>query len=578
MALTVAYEGLGVIANADQVTDDTGGLGTGDWGELGAGYIDVNPDVYLYGSASMGSQYASKVGYSYFDRVTPINFDSTWAGNFIYMWINISAKGAFTTADSFCVRIGTSNSANYNDYFLANKNDSNGWAGGWKLFVIDPTKTRTSGNGTLDLTSVRYFGNYIATDVSVRADSIWWSQMAVAKGLRILGTSTSGWADAVAYCTDYSNRAWGVLQQREGIYFVYGGLWIGSSTASTATSFVTAGRVIQFGVSEYRNASTNWVTSYPNTANTLVIEDQNGYETIFQDGEIVGSDAGRSGSQFIGDPNSTISMTLYSGNDASSVTKLYGTTFKDIKGTIILGSNTSNQYFSNTFQGCGVMTLGTSSVQNTLFIGQLGLITAGGGVLKNCNFISATVPVALLWDVAVAPGGNLDGTAFYSTGTGHAIELGTNCPSSITLNNMAFNDYGADDTTNAAIYNNSGKAIEISLVGTSQPTVRNGGGASTTFPSSIELKMIVKNEAGVGINGALAFIDDNDETPYIMNTVTAQDAGVDGVAKVTHTEGPVTGARWRVRKYGYKNFKQLIDIEGINISLPVTLVVDPQQT
>ena len=399
MALTIAYEGLGVIANADLLTNDTGGLGTGDWGELGTGSIGTNPDVYLYGTGSIGSQYASKVGYSYFDRVTPINFSTTWAGNFVYMWINISAKGAFTTADSFAVRIGTTASANYNDYFIANKNDSNKWAGGWKLFVIDPTKVRTSGNGTLDLTSVQFFGNYIATDVSVRADSIWWSQMAVAKGLRITGTSTTGWAEAVAYCTDYASRAWGVLQDREGIYFVYGGLWIGTTatTGSLNTSFVTAGRVIQFGKSEYRNAATNWVTSYPDTANTMVVQDSSAYSTIFQDGVIVGTDSGRSGSQFIGDPNSTISMTLYSGNHASSVTKLYGSTLKDIKGTIILGNNTANQYFSVTFQGCGAMTLGTSSVQNTLFVSGLGLVTYGGGVLKNCSFISSTVSPALSW-------------------------------------------------------------------------------------------------------------------------------------------------------------------------------------
>jgi len=571
MALTIGYEGLGVIANADQVTNDTGGLGTGDWGELGAGYIDVNPDVYLYGSASMGSQYASKVGYSYFDRVTPINFSTTWAGNFIYMWINISAKGAFTTADSFCVRIGTSNSANYNDYFIANKNDSNGWAGGWKLFVIDPTKTRTSGNGTLDLTSVQFFGNYIATDVSVRADSIWWSQMAVAKGLRILGTSTSGWADAVAYCTDYTNRAWGVLQEREGIYYVYGGLWIGSSTASTATSFVTAGRVIQFGISEYRNAATDWVTSYPDTANALVIQDQNGYATIFTDGVIVGSDAGRSGSQFIGDPNSTISMTLYSGNDASSVTKMYGTTFKDIKGAITLGDNTANQYFSDTFQGCGVMTLGTSSVQNSLFVSGLGLVTYGGGILKNCSFISSTVPVALSWNQAIDTNTKLDGTLFSSGGTGHAIEFGSNTPASLTFNNMTFTGYGANETTDAAIYNNSGKAVEISLNGTAQPTVRNGGGASTTFPSSITLKIAVKDIDGDPMVGVRCYIDDQNISPFILDDVT----DAQGEASTSYTGSPVSNATWRVRKYGYLPFQQLVSIGSVDITLPVTLIDDP---
>jgi len=270
-------------------------------------------------------------------------------------------------------------------------------------------------------------------------------------------------------------------------------------------------------------------------------------------------------------------MTLYTGNHASSVTKLYGSTLKDIKGTIILGNNTANQYFSDTFQGCGVMTLGTSSVQNTLFVSQLGLVTYGGGVLKNCSFISSTVSPALSWNENINTDGKLDGTLFSSSGTGHAIEFGANTPASLTFNNLTFTGYGANGTTDAAIHNNSNKAIAISLNGTTQPTVLNSGSSTTTFPSSITLKMIVKNEAGTGINGAFAYIDDNDETPFIMNTQTAQDAGVDGVAKVTHTTGPVTGARWRVRLYGYKNFKQIIDIESSDITLPITLVVDQQQ-
>jgi len=400
--------------------------------------------------------------------------------------------------------------------------------------------------------------------------------MAVAKGLRITGTSTAGWAEAVAYCTDYTNRAWGVLQEREGIYFVYGGLWIGTTatTGSLNTSFVTAGRVIQFGKSEYRNAATNWVTSYPDTANTIVVQDSSAYSTIFQDGVIVGTDNGRSGSQFIGDPNSTISMTLYSGNHASSVTKLYGSTLKDIKGTIILGANTANQYFSDTFQGCGIMTLGTSSVQNTLFVSQLGLITYGGGVLKNCSFISSTLPVALYWNQNLETDGKLDGILFSSSGTGHAIEFGPNTPSSLTFNDLVFTGYGADETADAAIYNNSGKAIAISLFGTTEPTVRNGSGASTTFPSSITLKITVKDESGTPMQGVRCYIDDQNQSPYILDDITNEE----GEASTSYTEGPVSNATWRVRKYGYYPFQQLVSIGGEDITLPVTLVADPLQT
>ena len=575
MALTIIYEGLGVIANADLMTNDTGGLGTGDWAELGTGSIGTNPDVYLRGAMSIGNQYASKLGYSYFDRVTAMDFNATYAGQFLYLWINISAKGAFKTGNSFMIRLGGANNTTLRDFLIANKTDANGWSGGWKLFVIDPAKLGSvADTGSYNINNIRFIGTLIDTDVSVRADSIWFSQFAVAKGLRITGTSSGGWAEAVAYCNDFANRAWGVLQEREEIYYIYGGIWIGTTatSASVNTEISTASKVLQFGMSEYYYGGA-WVTSYPNTANTLVMQDSSVYSTIFTDGVIVGTEAGRSGSVFIGDPNSTISMTLYSGNHANSVTKMYGTTFKDIKGTIVLGANSANEYFSNTFQGCGVMTLGTSSVKNSLFVSQIGLITAGGGYVKNCSFISATVAVALNWNIASNTSALLAGTLFSSGGTGHAIELGPNCPSAITLTNMTFTGYGSAGTSNAAIYNNSGKAIAITLVGTTEPTVKNGVDASTTFPSSITLMISVKDEAGNPMVGVRCYIDDNNQSAFILDDVTDGS----GEASVQHTAGPVANATWRVRKYGYFMFQQIVDIESAAITLPVTLTVDPLQ-
>lgn len=45
MALTITYDGYGVVANADAVTNDTGGSGTGDWRELGGGTFSYNTDT-----------------------------------------------------------------------------------------------------------------------------------------------------------------------------------------------------------------------------------------------------------------------------------------------------------------------------------------------------------------------------------------------------------------------------------------------------------------------------------------------------------------------------------------------------
>lgn len=228
---------------------------------------------------------------------------------------------------------------------------------------------------------------------------------------------------------------------------------------------------------------------------------------------------------------------------------------------------------NSNFISYGAISLGTSAITGCSFIGGTGLLTLGGGLFTGCKVISSTAAVAAFWNVAVDTNGKLDGTAFTSAGTGHAIELGPNCPAAITFKNMAFNSYGADTTTDAAIYNNSGKAIAISLIGTTQPTVRNGSGASTTFPSSITLKIAVKDVNGDPMVGVRCYIDDQNVSPFILDDVT----DVNGEASVVHTAGPAAGATWRVRKYGYHFFQQLVSIGSVDITLPVTLTADPLQ-
>ena len=66
---------------------------------------------------------------------------------------------------------------------------------------------------------------------------------------------------------------------------------------------------------------------------------------------------------------------------------------------------------------------------------------------------------------------------FSSAGTGHAIYITT--PGSYTLTNMSYSGYGADGTTDAVVYNNSGGLVTLTISGGSSPTVRNGTGAST---------------------------------------------------------------------------------------------------
>jgi hypothetical protein len=121
---------------------------------------------------------------------------------------------------------------------------------------------------------------------------------------------------------------------------------------------------------------------------------------------------------------------------------------------------------------------------------------------------------------------NIDGIAFTSDGTGHAILLTTSgAQGSYDFNNFTFSGYGADATLNAAVYNDSGGAVTINVLGGDTPTVRNGTGASTIINNSVTVTV-----DGVAEGTAIKVVAD--ET---AGTVTAGDTLSQGLADNTGT-------------------------------------------
>ena len=169
---------------------------------------------------------------------------------------------------------------------------------------------------------------------------------------------------------------------------------------------------------------------------------------------------------------------------ANGVVKSAGTVQGDL---VVTGNAGSLAVESTTLSALRVVTLTAGATLTECLVAGCGLITAGGGALLDCSVIDATGTAALLWDTATDPNGKLDGTAFTSGGSGHAIQFGPNTPgdpTEISLSGVTFSGYGAADTTDAAIYNNSGKHLIINIIGGgTTPTVLNGSGASTTIVS-----------------------------------------------------------------------------------------------
>lgn len=271
MALTISING-SIVAYADGATTDTGG---GAWGELGAGTVGDNPDVYLYGSNSFASKYASKSGRTYYQDDT--TRDYTVANNeLMYVLVNIQSNGAFrayatgTFSGSFNLIAGSSTGDLYH-WNVAAKGASNGWTGGWKAFVIDPNiTTGTEVEGTPNLAAVNTYGVWIDTDVSVRADSVFQSMIISATGATVVGSPTltgGGFDELAAWCTDYTQRAFPLIEVRGSTYFQKGGIVVGDGL--TGTVFSARGNTVECEESSFFNG-TAWVSTYPATANYLV--------------------------------------------------------------------------------------------------------------------------------------------------------------------------------------------------------------------------------------------------------------------------------------------------------------------
>ena len=527
MALTITYDGFGVVANADGVTDSAGGA----WAELGGGTIGLNPDVYLYGSGSIGSKYASKSGFTYFTATTPLNFTTTEAGQLIYMWINIQSASAFATLanDGFHIVIG-SDTSNYYKFPIVGSDEANGWAGGWKLFVCDISLGQVIGS-PVD-SAIDTFGVWIDTIVSVRADSIFQSQIFCAHGLKVEGTSSTAYADIVTWCEDYINRAAGMFQSRGQTYYSLGGLSIHSDTANSVIS--SDGNNLEYEKSEFHNG-TAWTTSYPTDANIISTEDTAGNTVSLVDNNI-----GMSGNDINKLSIDTSLATIYTktGGYLKYISGLLLSTADTISSTVISLSNAVKS------SGASFSDLTISNTLETV-TGALEITTSAElSSMANITFNQYTGKYALYIPSTVT--GTISLNNFKGDGSGTDVYWD-----------------GADGTT--LIINKSN--------GTNFTTWATPGTAIVSLVTSVTIDINAKDEAGTNLAGVLVYVDEDlGAAGNIVNTTTDVNGDVS-----TSYSGAATSATIRLRKYGYKYAVRTISLTA-DSSTNVVMIADPQQT
>jgi hypothetical protein len=373
MALTFAFDGRGLITNAESTTD---------WGVSGSGGISavLESDIVLQGSYCVSCKSSgNKNAWLYYDESvsgTALDFSSGGAeeGELLYLWVNITTISALDTLanNAVGVRLGSGGTTNYSYWTLGGYSSGNqfgnDYTGGWMCVVIDPTLPPTGTGGTgLSLSNVSHIGMYIKTLSTVKAENLMVDTILCAKGLIVKGTDVTGWQEVSDYCTAYATRAYGMWQERQGIYFLYGRITLGTATQSSDMIMSDESRVFRFSDFEYYDG-TQWTTSIRDDRLGLTVLDGVGNGTYFTDGALVGTDKGRNGSTFIGAENCNTTFDVYGGLNALSTTKFYGSKFSRITGGFTWGNDSDHHCYSVTFDGCAkIDPVGGPKIRNCIF-------------------------------------------------------------------------------------------------------------------------------------------------------------------------------------------------------------------
>jgi hypothetical protein len=164
----------------------------------------------------------------------------------------------------------------------------------------------------------------------------------------------------------------------------------------------------------------------------------------------------------------------------------------------------------------------------------------------------------------------------FTGGGGHAIRITT--PGTYTLKGNQFTGFGANGSTGAAIFNDSGGAVTLNITdGGNTPTVRNGTGASTTVVNSVTVRVKVLDvNTGAPIENARVFLATTPGGVGIFNNLTNASGIVENTAYNYTADVNVTG---RVRKGSTAPYYKTSPITGTITSsgFQVTVFLIPDE-
>jgi hypothetical protein len=465
------------------------------WTQLGGGKAASEEVDFVYqGNSSASVQVkTSEGGVQYYNSATSHNLET---GSAITGPRTVIFKHIATNKDILNVEgstggileVGSGDRANYYRYYVIGS-DTYPKTGGWLITPIDPNVSgyRDDTVGSPDLAVVDNY-NWVCTFTgsskveNVAMDAIDFVDNGT--GLTLVGgdgASTDGvFQDFADYDEGTVGNSYGICTTKEGIFYVVGVLTIGTATS---TEFTDSGQVIVFPDGRFDAGFCGidfglQSTGEPTTS--ITIDD-----CVFKGRGVPGDS-----------PEVADTRPDYSATGTTSTLALTGCTF---------------DVFRNMDWTSGV-TLTSCIFINGLYLKQ------NGATIASCTISNATTGDGVAFIESDDP--ELISNCDFTFSDGHAIEITTAGEYDFTLN--SFTGYGADESSDAAIYNNSGGNVILNLLGAgvATPTVRNESPSTTTLNNGKTVSVHVSDSDGASLLGVLVAIYTDPGLVEVLNTET----------------------------------------------------------
>jgi hypothetical protein len=413
MTVSVAWDGNGRQFTANNGSDSVTVVKyAGSGGSPSAAAADGS----IEGSTAITVQ-VSKQGIALFVAVpSALNFSTTESGQLIYVWGNFLAASLLNTqaANGFgiCLSSGTPTASNYS---LFTYYGSDNYAGGWVRMILDPTKTRSGGAGTLNTSNITHIG--VFADVggtTARFDNLILDACDVGNGLIITGTSTLGLFNELL--TNEATQRYGIvrsLNDSNSAVEIAGTLTLGDTSATASTITDEDSKIFAAEPIYYQGAEVNAV---PNSFAAINVVGGSGTNSLSL-GQPVSTTGGRNGISIVGNDSYTFGIDFSDGNVETG--NWYGCSFENLAGSLTFDA-ASHNFKGNSISGCAGFTFVTGSeAVDCAFVNSAQITLSGTAALTSCVITESSAASA----VTTTELENLSNCSFTKGATGHAVEL-----------------------------------------------------------------------------------------------------------------------------------------------------------